>query len=403
MINVTQVLATTNEISLKGGNRPWFERTLTDNVRRTLEGLPVATIRRPSWRLLISFSEPVDFAEVSRRLTTVFGLNSFMAVRFAGQTLDELTAALGPELETLSPQTFAVRCTRSDKRFPMTSPQVEREIGTFVQQRTEWQVDLRNPEVTVSILIDEDGLYFWTQKVPGPRGLPVGVSGRALCLLSGGIDSPVAGWQMLKRGMLLDFIHFHSVPRTNPASIEKVARMASILDRSQGTARLVLVPLLSVQEEIVARCPAEYRVLLYRRFMLRIADAVGNRFRSKALITGEALGQVASQTIENLAAVEEIAQRPVLRPLIGYDKQEIIARAREIGTYEISIEPHQDCCSFLLPDNPATRSTPSQLTSAEAALEVDRLVEEVTDQAEIRQLNGRSAWTVSTAASPAGI
>ncbi len=392
MNKVTQVLATTNEISLKGGNRSWFERTLSDNVRSTLDGLPVETIRRPSWRVLVSFSRPVDFDEVSRRLATVFGLNSFMPVNFAGQTLDELRAALAPELDGLSTYSFAVRCTRSDKRFPMTSPQVEREIGAFVQQRTSWPVDLSRPGLTVTILIDEDGIYFWTRKVPGPGGLPVGVSGRALCLFSGGIDSPVAGWHMLKRGMRLDFVHFHSVPRTNPASIEKVRRLASILDRSQGSARLALVPLLPVQEAIVASCPAEYRVLLYRRFMLRIADAVGNRFRSKALVTGEALGQVASQTIENLTAVEAVARRPVLRPLIGYDKQEIIARARQIGTYEISIEPHQDCCSFLLPDNPATRSNAADLAAAEEVLDVDGLVAEAAARTEIHPVDGRATW-----------
>ena len=323
-----------------------------------------------------------------------------MPVRFAGQTLDELRAALAPELDALSTHSFAVRCTRSDKRFPMTSPQVEREVGAFVQQRTGWPVDLGQPGLTVTVLIDADGLYFWTRKVPGPGGLPVGVSGRALCLFSGGIDSPVAGWHMLKRGMRLDFVHFHSIPRTNPASIEKVRRLASILDRSQGSARLALVPLLPVQEEIVASCPAEYRVLLYRRFMLRIADAVGNRFRSKALVTGEALGQVASQTIENLAAVEAVARRPVLRPLIGYDKQEIIARARQIGTYEISIEPHQDCCSFLLPDNPATRSTAAALAAAEKVLDVDRLVAETAARTEIHQVDGRAAWRAEVLAAP---
>jgi thiamine biosynthesis protein ThiI len=384
---VTLILATTNEISLKGGNRGWFEKTLTANLRRALAGLPLAAIRRPSWRVLISFREAVDFNEVSRRLSTVFGLNSFMPVRLAGQTLPALREALAAGLTGVTADSFAVRCTRSDKSFPRTSPEVEREIGTLVQERTGWPVDLRHPDLTVGILIDDGGIYFWTRKVPGAGGLPVGVGGRALCLLSGGIDSPVAGWHVLKRGVRLDFIHFHSMPRTNPASIEKVERMVSILNRSQGSARLALVPLLAVQEAVIAGCPAELRVPLYRRFMLRIADVLASRFRSRGLVTGEALGQVASQTIENLAAVEAIARRPVLRPLIGFDKQEIIARARAIGTYEISIEPHQDCCSYLLPANPATRSTPSQLASAEAALDVGQLVADAVRQTEVRRLS----------------
>ena len=392
MDRVTQVLATTNEISLKGGNRPWFERTLGENVRTALVGLPVHTVHRPSWRVLITFSDGIDFEEVARRLVTVFGINAIMSVRHGGQTLDELKEELAPVMEPLDADSFAVRCTRSDKRFPMTSPEVEREIGTFIQQLKGWPVNLRRPNLKVSILIDERGLYFWTRRVPGPGGLPVGVSGRAICLLSGGIDSPAAAWLMLKRGMQLDFVHFHSVPRTNPASIDKVHQMVAVLNRYQHSARLASVPLLGIQEEIVAKCPEEFRVLLYRRFMLRLANACAGKFRSSALITGEALGQVASQTIANLAAVESVADLPVLRPLIGYDKQEIIALARRIGTYEISIEPHQDCCSFLMPSNPATKSHAGELADAEAALDVEDLIRDALERTEFTHLNRAASW-----------
>lgn len=392
MDRVTMILATTNEISLKGGNRPWFERQLTDNIRTALAGLPVEAIHRPAWRVLITFTDDVDFDEAARRLVTVFGLKSIRPVQFAGHTLDDLTKVLGPRLESLETDTFAVRCTRSDKRFPMTSPEVEREIGTFVQQHTGWPVDLRRPGLTVSILVDDRGLYLWTRGVPGPGGMPVGVGGRGACLLSGGIDSPVAAWAMLRRGMRLDFIHFHSVPRTNPASIEKVHRMIWILNRYQHSARIASVPLVSIQELIVAQCPEEYRVLLYRRFMLRIAEVLSRRFKSRALVTGEALGQVASQTIENLAAVEAVTEMPVLRPLIGFDKQEIISRARDIGTYDISIEPHQDCCSFLMPDNPATKSRADDLAKAEQVLDVEALVHSAVEATEIMSTNDTQSW-----------
>jgi thiamine biosynthesis protein ThiI len=274
----------------------------------------------------------------------------------------------------------------------MTSPEIERTLGSFVQARTGWEVDLGTPDLTIHVLVDEKGIFAWTRQVPGPGGLPVGVGGRATCLISGGIDSPVAGYLLMKRGMRLDYVHFHSVPRTDPASLEKVEELAKILIRYQGPARLAMVPLLPIQEEIVARCPAELRVLLYRRFMLRLAEKVGQRQRSDALITGESLGQVASQTIQNLRAVESVASMPILRPLIGLDKPEIIAIARRIGTFETSILPHFDCCSFLMPDKPATKSTSTELDNAEQALDVMRLVSEAVDATEIRTLEEPVGW-----------
>ncbi|MCU0304776.1 MAG: tRNA 4-thiouridine(8) synthase ThiI [Thermoanaerobaculales bacterium] len=392
MERVTQVLATTNEISLKGGNRAWFERTLTDNVRRALADLPGASVSRPAWRVLVSFAEPVDFAEVARRLHTVFGLGAIMAVEHAGFTLADLEASLVPRLETMTASTFAVRCLRSDKSYPMTSPEIEREVGTIVQRRTGWPVQLRDPELTIHVLVDENGLFTWTRRVAGPGGLPVGVGGRGACLLSGGIDSPVAAYMMMKRGMRLDFIHFHSVPRTDPASLEKVHDLVRVLNRYQGQARLVMVPLLAIQEQIAARCPAPLRVLLYRRFMLSLAERIARRFKARALVTGESLGQVASQTIENLAAVEAVASLPVLRPLIGLDKLEIIGLARSAGTFELSIQPHVDCCSFLLPDQPATKSHASELDAAEALLEVTELVDDALERTEVHRIADAAAW-----------
>jgi thiamine biosynthesis protein ThiI len=392
METVSRILATTSEISLKGGNRRWFERTLTDNVRNALTELPVASVERPAWRVLITFGEPVDFAEVARRLGTVFGIGGMMAVEHAGHTMDDLQTHIGPRLEDLTPSSFAIRCQRSEKRFPMTSPEIERTLGSFVQERTGWPVDLGNPDLTIHVLVDENGLFTWTHRVPGPGGLPVGVGGRATCLISGGIDSPVAAYLLMKRGMRLDFVHFHSVPRTDPASLEKVEELIRILIRYQGPARLAMVPLLPIQEEIAARCPAELRVLLYRRFMLRLGETLAHRMRSDALITGESLGQVASQTIQNLRAVESVATMPVLRPLIGLDKPEIIGIARRMGTYETSIIPHFDCCSFLMPDRPATKSTSRELDNAEEALDVQELVSKAIDTTEIRPVDEPVGW-----------
>ena len=220
----------------------------------------------------------------------------------------------------------------------------------------------------------------------------MGVSGRAACLLSGGIDSPVGAYMMMKRGMRLDFVHFHSVPRTDPASLEKVHDLVRVLNRYQGNARLAMVPLLDIQEQIAARCPASLRVLLYRRFMLALAERTARRFKARALVTGESLGQVASQTIENMAAVEAVTSLPVLRPLIGLDKQQIINIAKRAGTYELSILPHFDCCSFLMPENPATKSYADELDSAEAALDVTTLVTEALDRAEVHRVADAVAW-----------
>jgi thiamine biosynthesis protein ThiI len=392
MERVTQVLATTNEISLKGGNRKWFERTLTDNVRRALEDLPVAAITRPAWRVLISFTEPVPFAEAARRLHTVFGLGAIMAVEHAGFTIAELQTTIEPRLEGLAPATFAIRCLRSDKTFPMNTPEIERTVGSFVQERTGWPVKLHDPELTIHILIDENGIFTWTRRVAGPGGLPVGVSGRGTCLLSGGIDSPVAAYMMMKRGMRLDFVHFHSVPRTDPASLEKVHDLVRVLNVYQGQARLAMVPLLEIQEQIAAQCPASLRVLLYRRFMFCLSERLARRFKGRALITGESLGQVASQTIENMAAVEAVTSMPVLRPLIGLDKQQIINIARAAGTFELSIQPHIDCCSFLLPENPATKSHADELDAAEAVLDVTSLVADALARAEIHRVSDAAAW-----------
>ena len=392
MERASQFLATTGEISLKGANRPWFEDALTENVRAALAGLPVESIQRPSWRVLIIFSEEVDAASIVRRLKTVFGLGSIMPVRYAGRTMEDLRQTVVSLLPSLEASSFAVRCLRSNKRIRTTSPAVERQIGTLVQQRTGWPVDLTRPALTLRILMDENGMYVSARRYRGPGGLPVGVGGRSLCLLSGGIDSPVAAWLMMKRGMRLDVVHFHSLPRTSPASVDKVRRLVEILNRHQQSTRLAIVPLLPIQQQVVARCPAKLRVLLYRRFMLRIADAVGNRMRVHALVTGESLGQVASQTVENIAAVGPAAQLPVLRPLIAHDKQEIISLARRIGSYSISIEPHQDCCSLLQPEFPATRSDADELDEAEHALEVDALVQDALDGTEVERIDTVASW-----------
>lgn len=393
MVELTHVLATTDEVCLKGKNRGWFERMLTANVRRAVADLPLASLTRPASRVLLEFARPVPFVEAARRLGTVFGLKSILPVRHAGRTLDDVRAAIGPELEQLPQGTFAVRCTRSDKSYELTSVDIEREIGRFVQDRTGRAVNLGRPDTVLHLLLDTNGFWCWAAGVPGPGGLPVGTGGRATALLSGGIDSPVAAWMMLKRGVELDFVHFHSVPASDPGSLQKAEELASILARYQGPCRLALVPLLPIQEQITELCPEVLRVLLYRRFMVRIAERLATDAASAALVTGESVGQVASQTLENMAAVEAVASRPVLRPLIGLDKQEIVDLARRIGTYDTSILPHDDCCSLFVPQHPETRARVKGLDHAESSLCVDTLVQQAIDTTEQVVIDEPAPWT----------
>ncbi len=370
MEHVTHVIATVHEVALKGANRGWFERTLLHNVRYTLKGLPAAEISIPA-RVVIRFAEPAPWGTVLERLSTVFGLNGIIPVELAGTTYDQLEAFVGGRLGEFRAKTFAVRTKRSDKRFPFTSEEINRRLGAFVGGRTGMTVDLENPEVTIHVLVQSDGLYVFRERFPGPGGLPSGTSGRVLVLMSGGIDSPVAAYLAMKRGTRAHYVHFHSAPYTSDASVAKVERLVRVLVRHQGSCRLTVVPFAECQREIVSLCPERLRVVLYRRMMLRTAERIARRSRCEALVTGESLNQVASQTLENMAAIDRVAHMPVLRPLGGMGKQEIIAVAERAGTYELSILPHQDCCSFLQPQHPATRTTNAACEEAEGALDVE--------------------------------
>jgi thiamine biosynthesis protein ThiI len=388
MEQVSNVIGTVHEVALKGANRGWFERTLVHNMRFALKGLPVAEVSIPA-RVVVRFAEPVSWREVFERLSTVFGLNGIIPVERAGTTYDQLEAFVGEHAGELAGATFAVRCKRSDKRFPLTSEEVNRKLGAFVNERTGMAVDLENPDVTIHVLVQSDGLYVFRKRFPGPGGLPAGTSGRVLVLMSGGIDSPVAAYLAMKRGTRAHYVHFHSAPYTSDASVTKVERIVRVLTRHQGASRLTVVPFGDCQREIVALCPERLRVVLYRRMMLRTAERIARRSRCEALVTGESLNQVASQTLENMAAIDRVAHLPVLRPLVGMDKQEIIAIAERALTYELSILPHQDCCSFLQPQHPATRTSHAACEEAEAALDVDGWARRLQHEAAVTLIEHR--------------
>lgn len=364
-----------HEISLKGGNRPLFLRRLARNLLTATAGTGVRGVRRLPGRLVLDLEPAADLAEVRERVRTVFGIAYFALALSIPAEWPAVQAAVLQLLEGRTFESFRITTRRTFKVFPMPSDEVNRELGTLVLRHFPTRVDLTRPELTVRVdLLPREGFVF-VDRVAGPGGLPVGVSGRVAALLSGGIDSPVAACRLQKRGCEVEFVHFHSVPYLADTSQRKARALVDRLVRHQFAARLWLVPFGEIQREVVLGVPAPLRVVVYRRLMGRIAEAIARRTGALALVTGESLGQVASQTLENLARTTEAVGMPVLRPLIGTDKQEIIHEARAIGTFEISIEPDQDCCTLFVPKHPETRASAEAVAEAEARLDVPRLVE----------------------------
>ena len=292
-------------------------------------------------------------------------ISSAAAIRLAWMT----DAVIG-SIEKHRPATFRITSRRRDKKFAMTSEEVNREIGAKVVQATGTKVRLSNPELEAHVLVMGDQFLVGTEKQRAAGGLPVGTAGRVMQLLSGGIDSPVAAWRMMRRGCTVDFVHFHSYPRVDRASIEKAEELVERLTPWQYKSRLFLVPLIEIQTAARLQAPEKLRVLLYRRFMVRLAQKLAERKRCRALVTGESVGQVASQTLQNIAAVDAVATMPILRPLCGMDKQEIIEQAQSIGTFEISIQPDQDCCQLFLPRHPTVASSDAECAEAEVTPEL---------------------------------
>ena len=363
-----------HEISLKRGNRPLFLRHLRRNVERALADTGPATIEQLSGRILVDL-EGHPAPEAARdRVARIFGVASVTLAYRAPSTLDAMKALLGRLLEGRAFASFRVTARRAFKTYPMTSVDLNRALGAFVLERVSTRVDLEHAEQVIHVEVLPAETYISLDRVEGPGGLPVGSSGTVAALLSGGIDSPVAAWRMMKRGCRVLFVHFHSVPYLPATSQAKARALVERLTGWQYASRLQLVPFGEIQREVVLSVPPPLRVVVYRRLMLRIAQELARRAGALALATGESLGQVASQTLENIACIDEAASLPVLRPLIGMDKLEITTAAQQIGTFEISIEPDADCCTLFTPRHPATRATLDEIRAAEVALDLDRLV-----------------------------
>lgn len=375
------------EVALKGMNKPYFERMLADRIRRNLKNIEGVSVKRKDGLIFIRSEKNTDPDTIIKETTKVFGVDSVSKAIEAQPELNAIgDAAAGYMMELIEKRgvkTFKVAAKRADKTFPVKSPEIGRIIGAKILIGCKvLKVDVHQPDVLLHVDVRSDRAYIYEGKINGFGGLPLGTNGKGLVLLSGGIDSPVAAWMMAKRGMLIEAVHFHSYPYTSPRARQKVEELASILASYCGGFKMHVINLLPIQEQIVANCPEEETTILVRRFMMRIAEKIAQKRSCMMLITGENLGQVASQTAEALVVTDASVTRPVMRPLIAMDKTEIMDKAREIGTYEKSIEPYEDCCTVFLPKHPTTKPKLERILESESRLDCEALIQAAVESAE---------------------
>lgn len=362
-----------HEIALKGGNRQRFVQRLIDNLRAATTGLGVRSADSLPGRVVLRLAAEAPIEAVCERVACTFGVANYSAGVELPVDLDSIREAVLTFARAEPFTTFAIRTRRADKSFPLTSPEIGALLGAAVVTEVGGRVDLETPDLPITVEILPRTAYVSGGKLPGPGGLPVTISGRVTCLMSGGIDSPVAAYRMMQRGCRVDFVHFSGAPYTSRASVDKAHDLVEHLTRHQLRSDLWVVPFGEIQSEIVARVPRSHRVVLYRRMMLRIAAALG-RHGARVLVTGESLGQVSSQTLENMQTIGAAVPSLVLRPLVGMDKNEIIHQATRIGTFATSILPDQDCCTLFTPAHPTTRATLAEVEAAERLFDVPGLV-----------------------------
>jgi thiamine biosynthesis protein ThiI len=363
-----------HEISLKRGNRPLFLRRLQESLLRALADLPPVRVEQLTGRIVLHLDPAVDAEAAAERIGRVFGVANYALAEHTTPDMDALRRAVDRVTEGRHFASFRITARRAFKTQPLSSLEMNRELGAHVLSRYPVRVSLEHPELNVHVEVLPGRAFVYGDRRPGPGGLPVGASGTVAALLSGGIDSPVAAWRLMKRGCRVVFVHFHSVPYLPDVSPGKARELVRRLTAWQYDSRLYLVPFGEIQRAVVLGVPGPARVVIYRRLMLRIAEALARRTGALALVTGESVGQVASQTLHNLARVDEVADLPVLRPLIGMDKLEITAQAEAIGTFEVSIEPDADCCTLFVPKHPGTRMSREEVLAFESRLDIAGLV-----------------------------
>jgi thiamine biosynthesis protein ThiI len=375
-----------DEIALKGGNRPWFESRLRENLDRAMEGTRAGRVRKERGRMILPVAADAsdeDRADILARIGRVPGVAWYSEATESPRDIEALTTEVVSRARGAT-GTFRVETRRADKRYPMTSVDVNRAVGAAVVVATGRTVRLKDPDDTYGIEIGNNTAFIYSVRLPGLGGLPVGTAGRVVALLSGGIDSPVAAFRMMRRGCRVDGVHFLNAGLDPEGVLDKLDLIGNALCRFQGTFRLHVVPFDDLQRAIIAAVPSDHRMLVYRRTMLRLANRIRADRRALALVTGDSVGQVASQTLENIGVVYAAVTGPVLPPLCGMEKAEIIAEARRIGTYEASILPHQDCCSFMVSPHPETRARLPRVVEMEAAVAWGTLDREALQRSEVR-------------------
>ncbi|MBR2674819.1 MAG: tRNA 4-thiouridine(8) synthase ThiI [Mogibacterium sp.] len=376
------------EVALKGMNKPYFERILLERVKKALESCEDAEVKWVDGLMFVRVPVSVSEDEVIEKCVRVFGVASVSPAVQASKDMDEIgrLAAnyMNDVLKSEDIRTFKIKAKRADKTFPVESPEIARQVGGMVLKGCKvLSVDVHRPDVTLNVDVRKEAAYIFRDKVKGFGGLPLGTNGKGMILMSGGIDSPVAAFMMAKRGMSIEAVHFHSYPYTSQRAQEKVEDLVRLLTGYMGTVKMHVINLLPIQEEIVKNCPEDETTLLVRRFMMRIAEKIAEKSGCMMLITGENLGQVASQTAEALVVTDSVVDMPVMRPLIAMDKVDIMDKAREIGTYDISIQPYEDCCTVFLPKHPVTKPKIARIEKSESVLDVDALVKSAVESDKI--------------------
>ena len=385
---MTSILVHYSEIALKGKNRTWFVGRLVRNLHGALAGLHVKEVRTPIGRIEIVLGQDEALPEVLDRLRYVFGVANYAVASRVPLDFEGMAEAIVAQLPPKeSAQSFRVLVRRADPKFAVPSPDLARDLGSRVWTARGWKVDLDHADLVIRVEILPGAAFLYMGREQGLGGLPMGTGGRLVALLSGGIDSPVAAWRMMKRGCNVTMVHFHSAPFLSNTSQEKARRLAEVLTRYQLKSKLYLVPFGELQRQITLSVQGDLRVIIYRRLMLRIAQRIASHVRARGLVTGDVIGQVASQTLDNMAVIDQAAQMPVFRPLVAMDKEEIIAEAQRLGTFDISIVPDQDSCTLFTPRHPETHARRYAVDEAEKTLPVDTMIKTAVDSAVVEQLS----------------
>ena len=376
------------EVALKGMNRPYFERVLLERVKKAIECYEDTEANWKDGLMFVRVPHGADEDEVISKCVKVFGVASVSPAVQAPKEMNDIGRLASEFMKEIIAEeeikTFKVRAKRADKTFPIESPEIARQVGGMVLKECKvLEVDVHRPDVELCVDVRREAAYIYRDKVKGFGGLPLGTNGKGLILMSGGIDSPVAAFMMAKRGMSIEAVHFHSYPYTSQRAQEKVEELVKVLAGYMGRVRMHVINLLPIQEQIVKNCPEDETTLLVRRFMMRIAEKIAEKNECMMLITGEDLGQVASQTAEALVVTDNVVSMPVMRPLIAMDKVDIMDKAREIGTYDISIQPYEDCCTVFLPKHPVTKPKLPRIEKSESKLDVEALVAAAVESEEI--------------------